>query len=90
MSKDNQLARPDDKTFLITVNGRQRQVESAEVRRHQVRVVQVGQRRARVGGASVEHGPRERLQRRGVRVGEAGRQRERVVDEADGVAVVAL
>ena len=38
----------------------------------------------------VEHGPRERLQRRGVRVGEAGRQRERVVDEADGVAVVAL
>ncbi len=31
MSKDNQLARPDDKTFLITVNGRQRQVESDEL-----------------------------------------------------------
>ena len=31
MSKDNQLAQPDDKTFLITVNGRQRQVESDEL-----------------------------------------------------------
>jgi hypothetical protein len=31
VSKDNQLARPDDKTFLITVNGRQRQVESDEL-----------------------------------------------------------
>ncbi len=31
MSEDNQLARPDDKTFLITVNGRQRQVESDEL-----------------------------------------------------------
>ena len=31
MSKDNQLARPDDKSFLITVNGRQRQVESDEL-----------------------------------------------------------
>ena len=30
MSKDNQLDPPDDKTFLITVNGRQRQVERDE------------------------------------------------------------
>ena len=31
MSNENQLDRPDDKTFLITVNGRQRQVERDEL-----------------------------------------------------------
>ena len=31
MSRENQLDRPDDKTFLITVNGRQRQVERDEL-----------------------------------------------------------
>ena len=31
MSKDNQVDQPDDKTFLITVNGRQRQVEQEEL-----------------------------------------------------------
>ena len=31
MSKENQADRPDDKTFLITVNGRQRRVESEEL-----------------------------------------------------------
>ena len=31
MSKDNQADRPDDKTFLITVNGRQRRVEDEEL-----------------------------------------------------------
>ncbi len=31
MSKDNQLDQPDDKTFLITVNGRQKQVERDEL-----------------------------------------------------------
>ena len=31
MGKDNQLERPDDKTFLITVNGRQRQVARDEL-----------------------------------------------------------
>ena len=50
----------------------QRLMRPAEVGRHQVRVVQVCQRRARVGGASVEDGLRERLQRRRVRVREAG------------------
>ena len=54
----------------------QRLMRPSEVRRHQVRVVQVRQRRARVGGASVENGLREPLQRRGVRVGEAARQGE--------------
>ena len=29
--KENQVDRPDDKTFAITVNGRQRQVEHDEV-----------------------------------------------------------
>ena len=31
MSNDNQVDRPDDKTFSITVNGRQRQVEHDEL-----------------------------------------------------------
>ena len=31
MSKENQVDRPDDKTFSITVNGRQRQVERDEL-----------------------------------------------------------
>ena len=31
MSKHNQLDKPDDKTFLITVNGRQKQVERDEM-----------------------------------------------------------
>ena len=31
MSKENQLDRPNDKMFLITVNGRQRQVERDEL-----------------------------------------------------------
>ena len=31
MSKDNRLDQPDDKTFLITVNGRQKQVERDEL-----------------------------------------------------------
>ena len=31
MSKGNQVDRPDDKTFSITVNGRQRQVEQEEL-----------------------------------------------------------
>ena len=31
MSKENQVDRTDDKTFLITVNGRQRQVERDEL-----------------------------------------------------------
>ena len=31
MSKENQLYRLDDKTFLITVNGRQKQVERDEL-----------------------------------------------------------
>ncbi len=31
MSKENQVDRPDDKTFLITVNGRQRPVEREEL-----------------------------------------------------------
>ena len=62
----------------------------SEVRRHQVRVVQIRQRRVRVGGACVEDGLRERFQRRRVRLREAGRQRERVVDKADGVAIAAL
>lgn len=40
------------------------------VRRHLVRVVQVGQHRARVGGTSVEHGLDERIERGCVRVRE--------------------
>ena len=31
VSKEDQVERPDDKTFLITVNGRQRQVERDEL-----------------------------------------------------------
>ena len=31
MSKENQLDRPNDKMFLITVNGRQRQVDRDEL-----------------------------------------------------------
>ena len=31
MSKENEVDRPDDKTFLITVNGRQRRVERDEL-----------------------------------------------------------
>ena len=31
MSKDNQLDRPDDKTFLITVNARQKRVDHDEL-----------------------------------------------------------
>ena len=31
MSKENQIDRPDDKTFSIIVNGRPRQVERAEL-----------------------------------------------------------
>ena len=31
MSKDNQLDRPDDKTFLITVNARQKRVDRDEL-----------------------------------------------------------
>ena len=31
MSKDNHLDRPDDKTFSITVNGRQKQAERDEL-----------------------------------------------------------
>lgn len=31
MSEDKQVHRPDDKTFSITVNGRQRQVETEEL-----------------------------------------------------------
>ena len=66
-------ARPAIETIDSAI---QRLMRPSEVRRHQVRVVQVRQRRARVGGASVENGLREPLQRRGVRVGEAARQGE--------------
>ena len=31
MSEENQVGRPDDKAFLITVNGRQRRVEREEL-----------------------------------------------------------
>ena len=44
----------------------QRVMSPAEVGRHQVWVVEVGQRCLRVGGAGVEHGLRERLQFRPV------------------------
>ena len=68
----------------------QRVMRSSEVGRHQVRVVQVRQRRPRMAGTSLKDSLREQLQRRRVRGREAGRQRERVVDQTDGVTVIAL
>ncbi len=61
---------------------------AAEVRRHQVGVVEVGERRVGVGGAGVEDGLGERVEQG--EVGVPWRKREGVVDEANGVAVVAL
>ena len=66
----------------------ERLMRPAQVRRHQVRVVEVGERRVRVGGAGVEHGLSQWFQPRQVYT--LGRHRKGVVDEADGIAVIAL
>ena len=71
---------------------KERDARDAEARRLRVEglsfreiwIVQVRQRRARVSGASVEGGLRERRQRRRVRLREAGRQRERVAGRSSG------
>ena len=59
-----------------------------EARRHQIRVVEIRQRRVRMGGSGVQHGLRQRLELRQVRA-RWGRW-ERVVDQTDGVTVIAL
>ena len=63
----------------------ERLVRPAQVRRHQIRVVEIGQRRARMGGAGVEHGLSRRFKFRQIRA--LRRRREGIVDEADGIAV---
>ena len=66
----------------------ERLVGATEDRRHQIRVVEVRQGGVGTGCAAVEDGLRQRFEPG--RVGVSGRGREGVVDQADGVAVVAL
>ena len=42
----------------------ERPVRPAQVRRHQVGIVEIGERRSPMGGASVEHGLSQRFQPR--------------------------
>ena len=57
---------------------------AAQIGRHEVRVVEVGQRRFGVRRARVQNGLGEGFQLR--EVGVPRRRREGVVDEADGIA----
>ena len=63
----------------------------AQARWHKVWIVQARKCRFRISGAGVKHGLREGIQRYpfDTPVRKAGRDWEGVVDEADGVAVVA-
>ena len=57
------------RTAVETVDGAvQRVMCSSKIRRHQVGVVEIGQRRVRVSSAGVEHGLRKSLQCRQTRV----------------------
>ena len=64
-----------------------RLVGAAEARRHQVRVVEIRQRRVRIAGASVEDGRCQGIELGQVRM--RGWYRESVVDDTDGIHVVA-
>ena len=77
-------------TAVETIHGSvQRLMGSAEIRGRHIRVVEVRERCAPVTGSGVEH--RVSMGGEAVRLGVPfSRERERVVDEADGVAVVAL
>ena len=81
------------RTAVETVDGAiQRVMCSSEIRRHQVGVLEIGQRRVWVSSAGVEHGLRQRLHCRHFRILalETGRYRESVVNDTDRVAVAAL
>ena len=63
----------------------------AQVGRHEVGVVEIGERGVGPSRAGVKDGLRQRFQNgRVLATQEAGGEREGVVDDADGVAVVAL
>ena len=65
-----------------------RLVRAAEVRRHQIRVVKVGQRRIGMSSASVEDGLCQGIELGQVRM--SGWHRKRVVNDTDGIHVPTL
>ncbi len=61
---------------------------SPQIGRHQIGMVEVGQCSVRMNTASIEHGLRQSVQFRRVRV--PGRSRKGVVGETYGIAVIAF
>ena len=63
-------------------------VSSSKLWRHQIGVVEVGQRSVRMSGASIEHGLRQRLQFRPIWT--SRRHRKSIIDDSDGIHVTAF
>ena len=61
---------------------------AAQIGRHEVRIVEIGQRGFRVRRAGVQNGLSEGFQFR--EVGVSRRRREGIVDHADGIHIIAL